>query len=116
VAVLNSCDPKPVTLFRFAIEEIEAFYLGDETAIRRAFPQAKLYRMRDYSQDSICGTWECFQGVIGARAEDKPEWGRRMAHHLATEWRGAGSNRSPSFRQLCRALRILAGEPVEGRQ
>ena len=113
VAVLNSCDPKPVTLFCFAIEETEAFYLGDQAAIRRAFPQARLNRMKDYGQDSICGTWELFQWVIGARAEDKPEWGRRMAQHLGTEWRGAGANRSPSFRQLCRALRILAGEPVD---
>ena len=113
LGVLDTCHPRPVTLFRFAIEESEAFYLGDENAVRRAFPQAKLYRMNDYIQDSICGTWELFQRVIGAASEDKPEWGRRMAHHLGTEWTGPGANRSPSFRQFCRALRSLAGEPVE---
>jgi hypothetical protein len=112
VAVLDSCDPRPVTLFRFAIEETEAFYLGDEIAIRKAFPQAKLHRMRNYVQDSICGTWELFQVVIGATAEDKPGWARKMAPHLRTEWMGPDANRSPSFRQLCGGLRDLAGEPT----
>ncbi|MCP4590898.1 MAG: DUF4276 family protein [bacterium] len=113
LAVLATCDPQPVVLFRIAIEETEAFYLGDQSAIRRAFPNANLKRMKSYEQDSVCETWEFFQAVIGARTEDKVDWAERMAAHLGTEWRGKNANRSPSFRHLCLAVRKLAGEPVD---
>jgi hypothetical protein len=109
---LESCDPRPVVLFRLAIEETEAFYLGDPQAIRRAFRQAKLERLKSYVQDSVCGTWELFQGIIGDPDEDKPGWAERMAPHLGTTWKGNDANRSPSFRQLCKALLTLAGEPT----
>lgn len=111
--VLEACDPKPLVLFRIAIEETEAFYLGDTDAIRRAFSQAKLRRMRDYVQDSVCGTWELFQRVIDSPIEDKPAWGERMGSHLGTNWKGGRANRSPSFRQFCRGLLQLAGEPID---
>jgi hypothetical protein len=110
---LEQCDPRPVVLFRLAIEETEAFYLGDPTAIRKAFPQAKLQRMKPYVQDSVCGTWELFQRVVGDPVEDKVEWAERMAPHLGTEWQGRNANRSPSFRQLCKGLLVLAGESVD---
>lgn len=58
-------------LFRIAIEETEAFYLGDPEAIRKAFPTAKTAKIKAYVQDSICGTAELFQEVIGASSEDK---------------------------------------------
>lgn len=112
-AALDACDPKPVVLFRIAIEETEAFYLGDTEAIRRAFAHAKLRRMRDYVQDSVCGTWELFQKVIDAPIEDKPAWAEKIGLHLGTAWRGAHANRSPSFRQLCRGILRLAGEPTD---
>lgn len=112
-AVLATCDPQPVVLFRIAIEETEAFYLGDQSAIKRAFPNANLKKMKDYEQDSVCGTWELFQQVVGARTEDKVDWAERMAVHLGIEWRGKNVNRSPSFRHLCTAVRKLAGEPVD---
>lgn len=113
LAVLEACDPRPVVLFRIAIEETEAFYLGDPTAIRRAFPQARLRRLRNYVQDSVCGTWEVFQEVIGATWEDKVEWAEKMGLHLGTSWRGSDANRSPSFQQFCQGLLRLAGEPVD---
>lgn len=39
-----------MVLFRIAVEETEAFYLGDQPAIRKAFPKAKLRRMKSYVQ------------------------------------------------------------------
>ena len=111
--VLDACEPRPFVLFRIAIEETEAFYLGDPTAIKKAFPQANLRKLRSYVQDSICGTWEVFREVVGAQSEDKVRWAERMAPHLGIEWRGRAANASPSFRQFCQALRRLAGEPVD---
>jgi hypothetical protein len=110
---LRQCDPSPVVLFRIAIEETEAFYLGDRTAIQRAFPNARLSRMKSYAQDSICGTWETFQRVIDSPVEDKVAWAEQMAVHLGIQWKGRGANRSPSFRQLCQGLLRLTGEPVD---
>jgi hypothetical protein len=113
VTLLDHCDPKPYVLFRIAIEETESFYLGDPEAIQAAFPQAKIRRMKDYVQDSICGTWELFQRVVDAKSEDKVDWAERMGRHLGTEWSGRGANRSPSFQQLCKGLLKAVGEPVE---
>jgi Domain of unknown function (DUF4276) len=109
---LESCDPRPVVLFRLAIEETEAFYLGDPQAIRRAFRQAKLQRLKGYVQDSVCGTSELFQSIIGDPVVDKPRWAERMAPYLGTAWKGNDANRSPSFRQLCKGLLTLVGEPT----
>jgi hypothetical protein len=39
--ILNSCNPKPTALFRIAIEEGEAWLLGDQAAIKKAYPAAK---------------------------------------------------------------------------
>ena len=113
LSILGYCHPPPTVFFRIAIEEMEAFFLGDAAAIRRAFPTARMNRLSNYVQDSICGTWELFQDVVRASVDDKPEWARRMAPHLGIAWRGPDANRSSSFRHLCRALRMLAGEPVD---
>ena len=105
------CQPRPEALFRIAIEELEAFYLGDSEAIRRAYPKMKVGPLRDYEQDSVCGTWELFMEVIGAASEDKVAWARKMGQELGIRWQGARANRSPSFQQFCTGLLQLAGEP-----
>jgi hypothetical protein len=111
VNLLNYCSPPPVALFRIAIEEIESFYLGDKQAIRAAFRRsAKLSKMDSYVQDSVCGTWELFQDVIGGITDDKVEWARLIAPHLTTHWKGASANRSGSFKQFCKGMLTLAGE------
>lgn len=113
IALLDYCEPKPVVLFRIAIEETEAFYLGDPHAIKEAFPQANLKKLKSYEQDSICRTWELFRDVVGAQSEDKVRWAERMALCLGVEWRGKKANPSPSFQQFCQAFLKLAGEPLD---
>jgi hypothetical protein len=108
--VVGSCDPRPEVLFRLAIEEFEAFYLGDADAIRSAFPRANLRLLKNYKQDSICGTWEVFQKVVGARSESKVAWADAMGAHLGTSYRGRGANQSLSFRKFCEGLMKLCGE------
>jgi hypothetical protein len=111
VDLLSYCSPPPTVLFRIAIEETEAFYLGDKTAIRNVFPKCKMSKMDNYVQDSICDTWELFRDVIGETGEDKVEWAKLMGQRLSIQWRGVQANRSDSFRQLCKGLLALAGEP-----
>jgi len=110
--LLNYCNPAPVVLFRIAIEETEAFYLGDRPGIRAAFPNAKLSLLDTYIQDSICNTWELFMAVIRETSDDKVRWAKIMGNQLTTKWLGAAANNSNSFQQFCKGILQLAGEPV----
>ena len=62
--VLNACRPALRALFRIAIEEFEAWLLGDRTALLQAYPKAKRAVLDRYAQDSICGTWEVLADAI----------------------------------------------------
>ena len=57
-AVLDACNPKPETRFCIAIEEGEAWLLGDIPAVKAAYPKAKEDVLNSYRNDAICGTWE----------------------------------------------------------
>lgn len=112
-ALLTSCKPAPVAKFRIAVEETEAFYLGDKPAMQGAFGTLALAPYRSYVQDSVCGTWEVFAKVIRATREDKVGWARSMSATLGTHYTGPKANRSLSFQAFCAALQYLAGDEVE---
>ena len=42
-------------VFCIAVEEMEAWLLGDRNAVLKAYPSAKTSLLNDYEQDSICG-------------------------------------------------------------
>ena len=115
--VLNKCILAPTTLFRIAIEEGEAWLLGDRNAVVTAYPKAKISVMNNYTQDSICGTWEVLADAVyhgGATALKKAGWpitgvakcgwAEKITPHMDVD-----SNRSPSFRVFRDGLRRLAG-------
>jgi len=117
LAVCRACCPSPRVLFRIAIEEGEAWLLGDRCAVKRGYPAAKDVTLRSYVQDSICGTWEVLADAVypGGSAKlaklgwphtgnAKCEWAGRIAHHIDTE-----ANRSKSFQVFRDGLRRLAG-------
>lgn len=108
--LLKRCAPNLVALVRVAVEEMEAFYLGDRAAVKRSFPRARLGRLTGYTQDSVCGTWELFREVIGAEHEDKPTWGEAMGAVLGVDWPRLGRNQSTSFRHLGAGILWLAGD------
>ena len=116
LAVLDGCDPNPRTLFRIAIEESEAWLLGDRTAVREAYPEAKVPVLNAYEQDSICGTWERLADAVhpggsmrlkragwpeAGRA--KCEWAGRIAPYMDPD-----RNRSKSFQVFRDGIRSLA--------
>ena len=103
--VAKSCKPAPTTLFRLAIEEMEAWYLGDHAALHKVYPRAKREVLDRYVQDSVCQTWEMLADAVlagGAAAIKKAGWTR--AGELKHEWAeklgavmNVDQNVSPSF-------------------
>ncbi len=115
--VLSVCNPKPETLFRIAIEEGEAWLLGDLSAVKTAYPRAKDQVLNGYTQDSICGTWEILADAVypgGSQklkqlgwphiGKFKCEWANNIAPHINVE-----INRSKSFQVFRDGIRTLAG-------
>lgn len=114
-ALLAQCHPAPTTLFRLAIEEMEAWLLGDRHALLAAYPKAKKDVLARYAQDSICGTWELLADAIhpGGHAavhkagwplpgQLKHEWARNISSGMDVE-----GNASPSFGKFRDGLRKL---------
>ncbi|SAL38416.1 DUF4276 family protein [Caballeronia humi] len=115
-AVLASCNPAPMTRFCIAIEEGEAWFLGDIDAVKAAYPNAKDAVLASYSNDSIVGTWEVLANALyrgGAHAlssqgwqkvgAEKSAWAERISPHMDVE-----NNNSPSFRYFRDQVRELA--------
>ena len=115
--VLNACNPRPKVLFRIAIEEIEAWLLGDRLALTAAYPNAKVSVLNSYVQDGICGTWEVLANAVHPGGSthlkslgypppgiEKCEWARNIAPHMDID-----GNQSKSFQVFRDGVRNLAG-------
>ena len=114
--ILNGCNPQPEARFCIAIEEGEAWFLGDLNAVRKAFPRAKDAILNSYVNDSICGTWETLANAVwqgGAKkllasgwqavGTEKSTWAERIAPHMDVD-----NNNSPSFLYFRDKMRDLA--------
>lgn len=113
--VLDSCDPRPPVCFCFAVEECEAWLLGDLGAVLSAYPYAKRHVLDRYQQDSICGTWELLADAVyrgGSAAlsrngfhaigAEKSKWAKNVAPRITID-----DNKSPSFHYFCRKIQEL---------
>ena len=103
--VLDACHLKPETRFCIAIEEGEAWFLGDIAAIKSAYPRAKDVILNSYQNDSICGTWEklaeaVYPGGLQVLSKqgwqmigkEKSKWAEEITPHMDVD-----NNQSPSF-------------------
>ena len=115
--VLHGCNPRPRTLLRIAIEEGEAWLLGDRRAVKAAYPNATDAVLHGYRQGSIRGKWEgpadavhpggsahLQRGGYPTAGKAKCEWAGQIAPHM-----DMNRNRSPSFRVFRDGVRDLAG-------
>lgn len=115
--VLNSCSDRPQARFCIAVEEGEAWLLGDVQAVRTAYPKAKNAVLNGYVNDSICGTWELLANALydGGAAKlaaegwqavgaEKSRWAEKIGPHM-----DVANNASPSFAYFRRKLLELAG-------
>ena len=115
--ILNKCSPKPETRFCIAIEEGEAWLLGDLNAVTKAYPKAKMTVLNSYENDSICGTWEKLADAVYAGGSqrltargwqavgaEKLKWAETIAPEM-----DISNNQSPSFCYFRGKLLELAG-------
>lgn len=104
--------PNANVVFRLAIEEMEAWLLGDPAAIKAAYPNVNEITLKSYKQDSICGTWEVLADAVHpggsaalvaegwpAPGEAKCQWAKNIPPHM-----DFATNASPSFHKLLKAL------------
>ncbi|MEG5081093.1 hypothetical protein QUB53_10550 [Microcoleus sp. AT8-B4] len=116
--LVDKCNPKPKTQFCIAIEEGEAWYLGDLAAVRAAYPNAKEAVLNSYNNDSICGTWETLADAVfsggqqklskqgkQARGLQKSKWAEKIPPHMNVD-----KNLSPSFCYFRDKLRGLTSQ------
>jgi hypothetical protein len=119
-SMAKNCNSPRETIFRLAIEEIEAWYLGDQIALLKAYPRAKVEILSRYDQDSPCDTWELLADAIhpgGSKSiqkigwplpgQIKHEWAARIGPHM-----DPSRNTSPSFRKFLEALTRLIREKM----
>ena len=115
--ILNACHPKPKTRFCIAIEEGEAWFLGDLNAVRGAYPHSREAVLNSYVNDSICGTWEKLADAVypgGSQVlsskgwqtvgAEKSKWAENIAPIMDTT-----NNCSPSFCYFRGKLQELVG-------
>lgn len=102
-------------VFCIAVEEMEAWLLGDEMALLKAYPKSKQQILRLYVQDSICGTWETlaevvYPGGLSQLRKDCPSYreiGKKKAEWAKTicVYMDMNLNKSPSFNYFIMELR-----------
>ena len=103
--VLNAYNPRLETRLCIAIEEGEAWLLGDIPAVKAAYPNGKDNILNSYQNDSICGTWELLADAIfagGSNAlrqrpwyvigKEKSIWAQKIVPEM-----DISKNASPSF-------------------
>lgn len=103
-------------VFCIAVEEMEAWLLGDREALFKAYPEARENKYKEYSQDSICGTWECLADIVykgGIKkfkkecptyrevGKYKSEWAEKIGSYMRID-----NNESPSFNYFIRELKM----------
>ncbi|URN83738.1 DUF4276 family protein [Acetobacterium wieringae] len=106
--------------FCLAIEEMEAWLLGDEYALQQAYPNYKRQVFNAYIPDSIIGTWELLADVVYPGGHKKMEreltsyyekglekgrWAEQIGQKL-----NILNNSSPSFNYFISKLDLVCGK------
>ena len=86
--------------------------LADKNAILMAYPDADIERLKQYEQDSVCGTWEVLCDVVmreqsarvkrigyPAIGQYKSTWAEKISKYMLPD-----QNVSPSFRKYAKAF------------
>ncbi|MBP7901494.1 MAG: hypothetical protein KA015_01630 [Spirochaetes bacterium] len=117
IGLLDKCEPKPEARFCIAVEEGEAWLLGDINAIEQAYQNVKEQCLKNYVNDSICGTWEVLADAVyiggseklsqkgwQAVGKEKSNWAENITPFMSID-----DNKSPSFNYFKSKLIELTG-------
>ena len=110
---LDFCPQRPRCLFRIAIEELEAWMLGDRQALLAAYPNINLEILNTYVQDSQCRTWKLLmRAIYGETAFQqhrslgvmhlKTDMAKNVSKHMVVD-----NNCSASFQEFCKGLKNM---------
>ena len=113
-SLLTLCSHEFIASFELAIEELEAWYLGDYHALMAFNPKIRTQILNEYIQDSICGTWETLVKAdtpeilcISKRGQEvqnkKKEWAKKIPPLMEID-----QNKSPSFQHFVKTLLSFA--------
>jgi hypothetical protein len=115
--IRDKCSPSLLSFFCIAVEEGEAWFLGDPSAVQKAFPKAKIKLIENYINDSIVGTWELLADIVypggkdalvnrGPQAvgQEKAVWAENIPDYM-----NINNNNSPSFNYFVSKIRHAAG-------
>lgn len=99
-----------VVVNRLAIEELEAWFIGDAKAVRAAFPAVGRFEAKAPFRDPDGvpgGTWQAFHRLLDRHGiyrgfYPKIDAARRIAPHMRVS-----TNRSPSFQMFCAGIEAL---------
>lgn len=106
---LKDINPKPkLILFRFAVEEVESWFLADAKAIKKAYPHVDLSILGGVPPDAIVGAWEVLAKSLNldpslCTGVEKEEWAKEISPHLDFD-----APNSPSLRKFIRGAKLIA--------
>ncbi|AFE60799.1 hypothetical protein Q7S_23206 (plasmid) [Rahnella aquatilis HX2] len=109
-------NPRPDAFYCIAVEENEAWFLGDIRAIKTAYPKAKDAILQNYVNDSVCGTWEVLANAVYpggaerlkkggwmASGKEKSVWSDTITPHMDVT-----QNNSPSFCEFRETIQAIS--------
>lgn len=118
-SVASKFAPDIRSVVGISTEEIEAWVLGDKSAIIEAYPDTDKDVLDSYVQDSVCGTWEILCRAVSENAEELIDIGYPAIGHYKALWTENISrymlpqrNVSPSFNTFKMALITALKNPV----
>ncbi len=101
-------------LFRIAVEEIESWLIADSAAVAKAYPKAKVARLRKLAPDAVVGAWEQLAAALGVpertvTGATKTLWSQAIAPHLELN-----DPPSPSMRKFVEGVNRNLSAPASG--